>query len=879
MADGRRFALALLLLVGAASAKDEELRDKANWLQFRDSWRRQEAVEWLYKQGPGAFGEVLRGLKSKHADARLIAVDLLLHYAKRMDSVERYGHTLARHLKDPSAEVRRKIGLLLEKAGPKNTNALVRALAYKNRDARWIAAVTLARFGDAVLPRLLKLLEAKSPRLRAGGVTALGRMKPTRKELVPQVLPLASDESKDVRAAAAGALTWIGLEEEKVLRKLVAMLADDSPRVYNAAKMAILESPEACSLLTGELSRDGGVPDERVLDAMGALRGSAPVYETAVLQADARLRVRLLETRPTWLVGRLSPEFAAQLVRWLEDGEGPMRRAAAWTLAHWLFPHRALAGKALRAHLADPDPKIRAAVLWGLTSHARDDPKTIAALRVASADPAPDVRAAALTGLWHLGEVEPDAVARLRELVTRHKSPAAALALNVMAPWSVAAVDGLIAASRSDDPELARQALRALGGLWHARSKHGLELRSARLADAPPRVRKACARALSWLAAHQDTRKSGVGRADGRWDSDGFVAHDAKPSAGRGQPPFDVGLTALALLAFLGAGHSDAVSPYAENVREGLHYLVREQREGGDIGARTHSSFLIQHGIATVALCEATVLGRDPLYREAAQKAVRFVGLARNPGYGWRYEPRGGENDTYHTAWMVTALRLGALAGLQVDPKAFTGASRILDKFTDPNFGQIGYNYPGGACARPVELGTKGSSQGTEFSQASTAQGLWAKILADPDLLTQKWEIGRKGADLCLDLSPEWGRHRTTIDLSYWHWGALVLSHIVPAKQAARWMVDLQDSLLTRQRPDGSWNPAGPWASIGGRLYSTSAAALALLAPYRFPRGFLEPDTSYPVYDRARKALEDGKRHKAWRCRIVAWTEAESFYR
>ena len=58
--------------------------------------------------------------------------------------------------------------------------------------------------------------------------------------------------------------------------------------------------------------------------------------------------------------------------------------------------------------------------------------------------------------------------------------------------------------------------------------------------------------ALEWLKNHQDE--------DGKWDADEFMRHDVEgvPCDGPGHAVHDVGLTGLALLAFLGDGSHDA---------------------------------------------------------------------------------------------------------------------------------------------------------------------------------------------------------------------------------------------------------------------------------------------------------------------------------
>ena len=73
-------------------------------------------------------------------------------------------------------------------------------------------------------------------------------------------------------------------------------------------------------------------------------------------------------------------------------------------------------------------------------------------------------------------------------------------------------------------------------------------------------------------------------------------------------------------------------------------------------------SYMYSHAIATMALCEAYGLSRDPVSR-AAQKALAFIIEAQNPTTGgWRYSP-GQAGDTSVFGWQMFALRSGQLAG------------------------------------------------------------------------------------------------------------------------------------------------------------------------------------------------------------------------
>ena len=85
--------------------------------------------------------------------------------------------------------------------------------------------------------------------------------------------------------------------------------------------------------------------------------------------------------------------------------------------------------------------------------------------------------------------------------------------------------------------------------------------------------------ALAWLAANQEP--------DGRWNASrhgGFreekvLGHD-RQSAGEGA---DSGVTGLALLAFLGAGHTHLEGTYRTTVQRGLEYLVAIQKTDGSL--------------------------------------------------------------------------------------------------------------------------------------------------------------------------------------------------------------------------------------------------------------------------------------------------------
>ncbi|MDH3591613.1 MAG: terpene cyclase/mutase family protein, partial [Planctomycetota bacterium] len=345
-------------------------------------------------------------------------------------------------------------------------------------------------------------------------------------------------------------------------------------------------------------------------------------------------------------------------------------------------------------------------------------------------------------------------------------------------------------------------------------------------------------RALDWLAIHQDVD------TDGKWDCDNFMKHDPADDKcdGAGKSLYDTGVTGLALLAFLGAGHTDrgtAVSnPFRKNVRGALNYLMKSQHEDGFFGSKASHAAIYNHAIATLAMCEAYWMTRNVRYKKPAQEGLNFLAMARNPYGAWRYEPRGGENDTSVTGWAVMALKSGKFAGLEVDPDAFEGARSWIDKMTDPNFGQVGYNFPGGPCARPEGLQARFPA---EKSQAMTAAGVLSRIFLGED--PRSSDMIKKGAQLLAETPPTWNPDDGSIDMYYWYYGTLAMFQ-VGGSSWKKWSQSMSDAMVETQHPKGagarygSWDPIGCWGDDGGRVYSTAVMAMCLQVYYRYPRVF-----------------------------------------
>ena len=180
---------------------------------------------------------------------------------------------------------------------------------------------------------------------------------------------------------------------------------------------------------------------------------------------------------------------------------------------------------------------------------------------------------------------------------------------------------------------------------------------------------------LNWLMRHQ--------RDDGGWSLD--VRADCKLIPGCPEDVHvesDTAATGLALLPFLGAGHIHTQpSRYQDQVKRGLDWLVAKQQKSGELflGGQIHSQFY-SHAIATMALCEAYGLSKDPRLQQPAQLAINFIIESQNKyDGGWRYAP-GMEGDTSVFGWQMFALRSARLAGLNVPKNVIKGCSHYLDE-------------------------------------------------------------------------------------------------------------------------------------------------------------------------------------------------------
>ena len=270
--------------------------------------------------------------------------------------------------------------------------------------------------------------------------------------------------------------------------------------------------------------------------------------------------------------------------------------------------------------------------------------------------------------------------------------------------------------------------------------------------------------------------------------------------------------TAMALLAFQGAGHTHQSGEFKDVVRRGWEYLLKTQNADGlFVHESAHHHTLYAQAQATIAICEIYGMTKDEKYKKPAQKALDFAHKAQAPEGGWRYEPRV-DSDTSVTGWYVMALQSGLMAGLEVQSPALDEISKFLDRCAQENGAKYSYK------------------PGMETTLTMTAEGLLCR-----QYLGWKHddERMRRGIDYLLANPIDYSDQ----NVYYWYYATQACHHM-DGQDWNQWNAVMRQAIPTNQtktgNDKGSWSPSGDrWGAHGGRLYVTCLSIYMLEVYYR----------------------------------------------
>ena len=333
---------------------------------------------------------------------------------------------------------------------------------------------------------------------------------------------------------------------------------------------------------------------------------------------------------------------------------------------------------------------------------------------------------------------------------------------------------------------------------------------------------------LDWLAAHQ--------HLEGSWRLHEYDQRCPPGSRckGVGYRNFTVGGTALATLAFLGAGYhhlgegAERGQPgfHASTVDSALSFLRNSQNDDGSFGERGVNMY--NHAIATLAMTEAYGLTHDSRLRRRIERAIAFLISSQEPAGGWNYTPhaRLERNDSSITGWVVMALHAARIVGISVPERTLQRARRFLARMTAID-GHVGYADTGQNAFRD--------------SLALLPVGLFVE-----QLMGSACKDARSRAQVAELVShpPRWSE-TPSLDRSlyYVYYGTLAM-HFTGGDAWRSWNEALLLTLVPSQsqygHERGSWDPISKWANKhGGRVYSTAVAVLCLEIYYKYQPGYM----------------------------------------
>jgi len=266
----------------------------------------------------------------------------------------------------------------------------------------------------------------------------------------------------------------------------------------------------------------------------------------------------------------------------------------------------------------------------------------------------------------------------------------------------------------------------------------------------------------------------------------------------------NVGITALACMAFMSDGHLPGRGEYGHIVERGLNFVLQSAQETGLIAADTSHGPMYGHGFATLFLGEIYGMTGDPRVREALVKAVRLLVNTQNAEGGWRYQPVPFDADISVTICQVMALRSARNAGISVPRDTIDRAIAYVRQCQNPADGGFRYMLNAGGSQFPR-------------SAAGVASLYYAGVYEDDALDKGLAYLTRTRSSV----RPQGGHYY------YGHYYAVQAMYLAGGEHWADWYPDIRDELIAHQQA------AGNWTSSHGDHYATSMALMILQIPNR----------------------------------------------
>ncbi|NQT86550.1 terpene cyclase/mutase family protein [bacterium] len=302
-------------------------------------------------------------------------------------------------------------------------------------------------------------------------------------------------------------------------------------------------------------------------------------------------------------------------------------------------------------------------------------------------------------------------------------------------------------------------------------------------------IRDSAIKGLRYLAATQNR--------DGSWTSGARMGRN-------------VGVSALACMAFMANGSQPGRGEFGEHIERGLDFVLNHVRRDGYIVAGANSR-MYEHGFATLFLAQA--YGMTPR-QDIADKLRLAAGLIlrsqKRVDGGWRYDPTPlSASDISVTVCQILALRAARNCGIKVPAESIGRAIAYVKASCLPD----GY-----FC----------------YLKNSRTRGSYALLASGLNCLFGAGEYDCPELKRALvRFEEQTPRHisksgRISHYYFYAHYYASQAAYHAGGRYWAAYYPQVTRELLRQQAPSGSWQ------SNYGNAYATAMACLILQLPYQY---------------------------------------------
>jgi len=375
---------------------------------------------------------------------------------------------------------------------------------------------------------------------------------------------------------------------------------------------------------------------------------------------------------------------------------------------------------------------------------------------------------------------------------------------------------------------------------------------------------------LNWLASVQQLGGAVDAEHYGAWDArvldgarlsnDERKALEARDIELPGSSTDEVGLTALVVLAFNGAGYTRTGGVYAKNQRAAIDYLLRHQKDDGYFGSPVRSSRkgnMYDHAITLLALADMYALTGESDLSQPVKRGLEFLLSAQQSNGAWDYAaydlPKIESRQRFDLSilgFAVMAMMSCKAAGLDVPDAAFEGVARVIrEEATAKDGWGIYANIRTGAGRRSATI---------------TAVNHFMRLLLGQRRSDEMLELQRAIITDPASVPKYKGDNGDDNNLYSWYYTSLSLMLNGDESEWQAFNVPMKRELLDAQYQErgsryGSWPPViesgvdtyghlrtkrMEWSDPGGRIYTTAMACLCLQVYYRYIPEFLKAEGS-----------------------------------